>query len=290
MASSDYIVNGTPFDLYKEQDGYTTNFKSALHVDTIARTGPVNMSRATHLTAEQAKDPELPDELYGKECVFFRDIKYQSDSITNIIYEIKPVFGRRWISRCIIKGGRSDWMDLSLTSSINSYAWINSTCNKTYISKEFVDLSVFSDSPFNASVSSEIDLINKSARIHISGSFSALNQSHRTPAGEYRVINLAKLRQVLKLSYIKFNYVDTSVIILGNTDALVNHQNKYFGLVGLKCYTELSKDSIYFGRIYNNQGTNGAWSLSEQIYEPGLIYEIDIRHADIEKAYSVSNS
>ena len=285
MASSDYIVNGTPFDLYKEQEGYSTNFSSALRVDCTYRTGPANINRVIHLTAEQsAQDPELPDELHGKECIFFRDIKYQSDYILNIIYEIKPVFGRRWISQCINQ--KHDWVDHALLSNIDSYAWINSTCNKTYISKEFVDLSVFSDSPFNASVSSEIDLINKSARIHISGSFSALNQSHRTPAGEYRVINLAKLRQVLKLSYIKFNYVDTSVIILGNTDALVNHQNKYFGLVGLKCYTELSKDSIYFGRIYNNQGASGAWSLSEQIYEPGLIYEIDIRHADIDKSYA----
>ena len=284
MASSDYIVNGTPFDLYKEQEGYSTNFSSALHVDCSYRTGLANISRAIHLTAEQsAQDPELPDALHGKECIFFRDIKYQSDYILNIIYEIKPVFGRRWISQCINQ--KHDWVDHSLLSNIDSYAWINSTCNKTYIGKEFVDLSVFDDSPFKASVNAEIDLINKSARIHISGSYTALNQSHRTTS-EFKVINLAKLKQELSLNYIKFNYTDTSVIILGNTDALVNNQNKYFGLTGLKCYTELSNDSIYVGRVYNMQGNTGAWSLSEPIYNPGLIYEIEIYHANIDKAYA----
>ena len=146
-------------------------------------------------------------------------------------------------------------------------------------------MSVFDDSPFKASVNAEIDLINKSARIHISGSYTALNQSHRTTS-EFKVINLAKLKQELSLNYIKFNYTDTSVIILGNTDALVNSQHKYFGLTGLKCYTELSNDSIYFGRVYNMQGNTGAWSLSEPIYNPGLIYEIEIYRANIDKAYA----
>ena len=75
MASSDYIVNGTPFNLYKEQEGYSINFSSALHVDCSYRTGPANISRAIHLTAEQsAQDPELPDALHGKECIFFRGL------------------------------------------------------------------------------------------------------------------------------------------------------------------------------------------------------------------------
>ena len=58
------------------------------------------------------------------------------------------------------------------------------------------------------------------------------------------------------------------------------------GLTGLKCYTELSNDSIYFVRVYNNQGSTGAWSLSVPIYEPGYIYEIDIWNAEIDKNYS----
>ena len=284
MASSDYIVNGTPFDLYKEQEGYSTNFSSALHVDCSYRTGPANISRAIHLTAEQsAQDPELPDALHGKECIFFRDIKYQSDYILNIIYEIKPVFGRRWISQCI--NSRHDWVDNALTSNIDSYAWINSTCNKSHISEIFTDLSVFDDSPFKASVSAEIDLINKTAQIHISGSFIQLNSSHRT-TGEFRVINLNKLRKVLGISKLKFDGRNTRVLVLGNTDSLISSPHRYYGLTGLKCYTELSNDSIYFVRVYNNQGSTGAWSLSEPVYEPGYIYEIDIWNAEIDKNYS----
>lgn len=296
MSSGDHLLNNRPFDLYTKQEGYSQSngyIKSALHVNCEHPSSLTNMNRCVHLTAEQSQaDYELPPEIRGKECIFFRDIKHSDKFTYNILYEVEPIFGRRWIAQCVNE--KYKWIDLSLDSTsevLGQYAWINSSRNISHKDVWHTDIGYYTDNSFYATISANIDLINNNAQLHIQGSFKHNNSTNRTN-NNFSILSLDKLCNALNIHNIHIKSENTSVILLGQgAHSVYEYGGDFseFGYTGLMCYDDPTNRSINFNRIYSRDGSSGSLPFSNRVFdEYGILY-IDIHYADIEKHTILTN-
>lgn len=117
------------------------------------------------------------------------------------------------------------------------------------------------------------------ANIHIDYKINGILDRTNT---HYTAFNLKTIRSAFGLSTLKFDYLQTRVIILGNSGITATDNSISFsGYTGLKVELSGGDDYMGIGRIYLEGGQFGQWSLATIVYDLDTYGQIDIWGATI---------